>query len=422
MITFLSVHITQHGFYDDFPDVPMDADDSDTEDESSLRQDGDPSSVQNDPGLYEKENFHTSEQIPDDAVLVLCDHKSETLAVAASPCDRNLIITGGMDDVGLVWNLETQSSIAVNGAKDSVSTVAFSHDGTYAALGAENGAVLIVCTDTADAPSTPLDGPGDAVLFLCWHPRGPVLLAGSADNVAYMWNAAKARFMMAFAGHEDSVSCGRFSANGKLVVTGSLDSSVRVWNPSEGTTLVRIQTGVPGLRGVFHVADVHCLSVGSENSTASMLIASGCAAGEVIISHCESGQLLFRLPRHEGGVESVEFAPSFVKPVLLATAGADGIIRLWDVNSSQERFKFVQGGVITKVVWHPQKPLIASASSSGTIGVWNCLSGEKLRLFTGHRAFISDLCFVGDNKFVASTSGDGTVRIFDIREFVSNSF
>eukprot|EP00177_Eucheuma_denticulatum_P004397 GFKZ01007988.1.p1 GENE.GFKZ01007988.1~~GFKZ01007988.1.p1 ORF type:complete len:447 (+),score=56.35 GFKZ01007988.1:195-1535(+) len=365
-------------------------------------------------------NDDDSKPTRDDAVLVLREHTSETLAVAASPINKNYVISGGMDDVGLIWDLELQKSIAkVDGGKDSVSTVAFSQDGMLAAFGSENGAISIVYMDGREVPGKPLDGPGDAIHFLSWHPRGPVLLAGSADSVAYMWNAAKCSFMMAFAGHEDAVTCGRFSADGKLVITGSLDSSIRVWSPTKGSTLVRIQSGVDGLRGVFHKADIHCLDVGSQDTSASNLIASGCAAGDVFISHRETGQVVVQLPRHEGGVETLAFSPSELRPVLLASAGADGKIRVWDVELSSERCAFEHGGVISKVMWHPTLPVLVSGSSEGSIVLWDTLSGRELHRFEGHEAFISDVCFAGSNEYVASTSGDGTVRIFDARSILA---
>lgn len=368
------------------------------------------------------ENDNDTHPIKDDSVLVLQGHTSETLAVAASPSNPALIITGSMDDTGLIWDLELQKSLAkVDGAKDSISAVAFSHDGSYAAFASENGALSVVFMSGREAPPAVLDGPGDTINFLSWHPRGPVLLAGSSDSVAYMWNVPKGKFMMAFAGHEDSITCGGFTGDGKFVVTGSLDSAVRVWSPSSGQTLVRVQTGMDGIKAAFHSADIQTLSVGTPNTTSEKLIASGCAGGNVFITHRETGQIVSQLPRHGGGVESIAFAPATLRQTLVATAGADGTIRVWNVENSSERCKFVHGGVIAKVLWHPSKPLLLSGSSDGCIVVWNVLLGVEAVRFTGHEAFITDLCLAGEHNFIASTSGDGTVRIFDLREVLSKT-
>lgn len=357
----------------------------------------------------------------DDAVVVLTEHSNETLAVAASPVDPTCLITGGMDDLGIIWDLNTQSSIAnIDGAGDSVSTVSFSHDGKYAAFGAENGVISIVLMDGSSSPSSVLDGPGDAVHFLSWHPRGPVLLAGSADNVAYMWNAVRGTFMMAFAGHEGAVTCGSFTTDGKFVVTASNDSSLRVWNPTSGETILRLQSGTSNLRSAFHSTGILCSAVGNEETIGDKLIATGCSNGDVFISHRESGQVVSQLPRHEGGVECLAFSPSSITKVFLASAGADGVIRVWDIESSMERVRFSHGGVISKVVWHSQKPILLSGSSDGTVALWNVLSGLLLARLMGHESFITDVCFVGEDGTLASTSADGTVRIYKAPEHLSS--
>lgn len=361
-------------------------------------------------------------RVKDDAAVVLRGHTSETLAVAASPINRNILISGGMDDIGIIWDIELQTILAkVDGTKESVSTVSFSQDGNYAACGSENGAISIVFMNGSRPEPSVLEGPSDAINFFSWHPKGPVLLAGSSDTVAYMWNVVKGTFMAAFAGHEDAITCGSFTADGKLVVTASRDSSVRVWSPTSASTLLRIQLGLASLGSSFHNADIYCMAVGTADTSASMLIASGCAAGDVFVTHRESGQVVAQLPRHEGGVESIAFAPQGIQLVLLATAGADGVIRIWDMENSTERCKFLHGGVVSKVVWHPHKPLIASGSSDGTIMVWNFLSGQQACRFEGHTEFVSDVCFAGDNNFIASTSGDGTVRLFDLRKELSKA-
>lgn len=367
----------------------------------------------------------------DDAKIILTEHIDEALAVAGSPTNASTLISGGMDDVGMIWDLETQTCLAkVDGVGDSVSTVSFSADGKYAALGSENGSLSIVSMEDKDmsnadsqATSSALEGPSDTIHFLAWHPRGPVLLAGCADRATYMWHAAKGKFMMAFVGHEDAVTCGGFTSDGKLIVTGSNDSSVRVWNPTTGESIHRIQSGMSGLNGTFHTADIQCIAVGRQDTIAEHLIFSGCAAGDVFISHKESGQFIAQLPRHQGGVECIAVSPTRQKQLqqhtFVATAGADGTVRIWDIANSIERCTYSHPGVIVKVVWHPHKLLVASASSQGSVMLFDVLKAQPCQTLLGHTRFITDICFTMDGMSVASTSADGTVRVYDVHQSIS---
>jgi WD40 repeat protein len=62
-----------------------------------------------------------------------------------------------------------------------------------------------------------LEGPVEGVEFVTWHPRGAVVLAGSEDFSAWMWNAASGACMQVFTGHSGSVNCGAFTPDGKTV-------------------------------------------------------------------------------------------------------------------------------------------------------------------------------------------------------------
>lgn len=54
------------------------------------------------------------------------------------------------------------------------------------------------------------------VQWVKWHPRGHVLLAGSEDVTAWLWNADTAACMAVLSGHSGAVTCGDFTPDGKL--------------------------------------------------------------------------------------------------------------------------------------------------------------------------------------------------------------
>jgi WD40 repeat protein len=176
-----------------------------------------------------------------------------------------------------------------------------------------------------------------------------------------------------------------------------------------------VLNGLPGIGGVFHTADIICLAVGPVDTPAGKLVATGCGAGDVFVTQMEAGTVVTRLRKHEGGAETLAFSGPAVRPVLLATGGGDGVIRVWDAESGVERCRLDHAGVTVRVVWHPALPLLASASADGTVALWDALGGRQLALFRGHTDFVTDVCFAGGDQFLASSSADESVRVFDIR-------
>ena len=85
-----------------------------------------------------------------------------------------------------------------------------------------------------------------------------------------------------FAGHEDEVTCGMFTSNGRSVVTGSLDGTCRVWNPKDGTCRHQFQGYQWHETGIISM-DVH---------PTQPLVATGALDGSVRISQVRKGKIL----------------------------------------------------------------------------------------------------------------------------------
>lgn len=49
-----------------------------------------------------------------------------------------------------------------------------------------------------------------------WHSRGHLVLAGSEDFTAWLWNADSAACMAVFSGHNGTVTCGGFTPDGTI--------------------------------------------------------------------------------------------------------------------------------------------------------------------------------------------------------------
>ncbi len=100
---------------------------------------------------------------------------------------------------------------------------------------------------------------------------------------------------------------------------------------------------------------------------------------------------------------------------LVATASADGTIRIWDSRSGQERLLLDTGShrPMKAVDFHPQGRYLASGGNDRIVRVWDLVSGEPIRELEGHSHWVQDVAFSPDGKLLASVGKDGMVEIWE---------
>ncbi|XP_039050861.1 angio-associated migratory cell protein isoform X2 [Hibiscus syriacus] len=267
----------------------------------------------------------------DDSIHIFTGHTGELYAVACSPTDPVLVATGGGDDKGFLWKIgHADWAAELQGHTDSVSSLAFSHDGQLLVTGSFDG--LVKVWDTSGNLKNTLEGPGAGIEWVKWHPKGHLILVGFEDCTVWMWNADSGNFLSVFSGHGASVTCGDFTPDGKTICTGSEDATLRIWNPRSGET-IHVVRGHP-----YHTEGLTCLSISSD----STLAITGSRDGSVHIVNITTGKVVSSWGSQtspiEGNAESIEcvsFAPNFPWAV---SGGMDRKLTIWDLQSSSPRF------------------------------------------------------------------------------------
>lgn len=192
-----------------------------------------------------------TEPVIDMATVVFSGHNDSVYCIAVHPLDPSLIITGGGDDKGFLWRFDTEDhrivdQIELSGHSDTVTSVGFNFNGLLMLTGSYDGSIqiwrIMDRKDKLNVSKVLLigDGPED-IEWATWHPKGNCVVAGSKDSTVWMWlvthnssDEYQSQCIQVFAGHEGEVTCGDFTADGKHVVTGSVDGTVRIWNPKNG--------------------------------------------------------------------------------------------------------------------------------------------------------------------------------------------
>jgi WD40 repeat protein/energy-coupling factor transporter ATP-binding protein EcfA2 len=119
---------------------------------------------------------------------------------------------------------------------------------------------------------------------------------------------------------------------------------------------------------------------------------------------------------HEGLVNSVAFAPD---GRALASASADGTIRLWDLTRPASEPRVLRGhvGSVRAIAFAPDGSTLASGSDDKTIRLWDLTHpGSEPRVLHGHRNKVDAVAVSPDGQTLASGSGDQTIRLWDLTD------
>ena len=71
-------------------------------------------------------------------------------------------------------------------------------------------------------------------------------------------------------------------------------------------------------------------------------------------------------------------------------------------------------GPVQCVQFAPDGKVLATSSSDGTIRLWDPTAGAELTVLQGHTNDVFAIAFAPDGRTLASTGADGTVRIWDL--------
>ena len=140
-------------------------------------------------------------------------------------------------------------------------------------------------------------------------------------------------------------------------------------------------------------------------------------AGSAITTLLAEQQQEGMLPADPSTVLKVTFSPS---GRLLASADADGTVRLWNPATGQPVGTPLQtgsgpSGGVQAVAFSPDGKLLASADGDGTVRLWNPATGQPVGapLHASARNGVRAVAFSPDGKLLASADADGTVRLWN---------
>jgi len=192
-------------------------------------------------------------------------HTSTVLSVCWNR-DGEQVLSGSLDGTTRGWDVETGNTILeINTGLEWVHTATFSPDSTLIATGGNSnkGDFIKIWNANTDKLVVILKGHTSSVICLAWTANGRTLTSGSLDSTIRTWNTSTWQQLAVFTGHTFFVCGIAISPNGRILASASRDKTARLWNLENGQAI-----GSP----LQHPEGVNCLSF----STDGKQLTSGC--------------------------------------------------------------------------------------------------------------------------------------------------
>ncbi|RPI78927.1 MAG: WD40 repeat domain-containing protein, partial [Chloroflexi bacterium] len=279
-----------------------------------------------------------------------------------------------------------------------------------------------------------LDLPGHigAIWDIAFSPDGQSMLTASVDETIRIWDVStfnNAGFFV-LSGSDDRLNKVALESNGRYLATAGHDGIVKLWTMPEGRELFTLSAHNGPVWDITFSPDGQSLaSAGADNiarvwDIRASLASSNNSARLELSGHDDQSSSLGNQP----GIRQVAFSPD---GETLLTAGADGIIKLWNINTGQETgvFKFepTRYGVrgVTSAAFSPNGEQLAALTEGpeAMVRVWEVETGEKLFEASRHVEMDAsfDLEYSPDGKHLAISGLNITITIYDVlsRQVVS---
>ena len=256
---------------------------------------------------------------------------------------------------------------------------------------------------------------------------GNTLVSGSTDRSVRVWDITTGTCMQTFQGHTSTVRClvilkptdigpdadgaPQIFPEEPIIITGSRDSTLRVWRlPQPGDPTIH-QAGPPGQNGRDNPYALQTLS-GHHNSVRAIAahgntLVSGSYDCTVRVWKISTGDLVHRLQGHAQKVYSVVLDHERGRCI---SGSMDNLVKVWSLDTGVCLFN-LEGHTSLVGLLDLSHNYLVSAAADSTLRIWDPENGNCRATLSAHTGAIT--CFQHDGQKVISGS-DRTLKMWNV--------
>ncbi|MFN5515269.1 MAG: DnaJ domain-containing protein [Cyanobacteriota bacterium] len=274
--------------------------------------------------------------------------------------EQTLLAEGGADHAIYLWDLASQKHLATfRGHRGPVRALAFSPNGECLYSAGDDRFLRSRRLNITESQVVghPTVQHSAAVTTLVISQDGKTLVSGSLDKTVKIWDLSATSDPLNLSGFASAITALALHPESPWVAIGSLEQNIRIRHLQTG----KLMLSLPVQRGVS------CLQF----SPNGQFLAAGHYSGQIQILDLVNRDQSVTLPGHQDAVSSVVFPQEDRR---LISAGWDGRLHLWDLES---------GNIIDTLTGHheplqtalyaPARQLILSAGQGYSLGRWRRL-------------------------------------------------
>jgi WD40 repeat protein len=329
----------------------------------------------------------------------LTGHKGPVTSLSFTP-KGDALISASTDQTVNRWDTGTGAVVATSKHAGPVSCLALNREGTLCAAGSGKRCMVWSMTDMKEDKATASFDAAADIRGIDFGPTPDCLVLAGADNNAHVHGLDGKR--REYFPHDGAVVAVVTHPHDKLIITGSADKLVRVWQSPQ--IWQRIHAG-PVRQVLITPKGDGVLSVGDDKSVRVWSVADG--------------KEMLSFPAHDGALLGAAVTADGTKFV---TSGADKVVKLWELKALSPDPKkqaplatHNMSGVPQRIALNPSGSRLAVAlgPQDSVIRVYELPSFRELVTLDGHPGGTNSLGFQGENTLL-SAGADKVARLDEL--------